>query len=145
MKVKNAMSRDVEFIEPDANVQAAALLMGEIDVGALPVGNETSPQGVLTSRDILYRVCSAGLDPTTTIVRDVMTGHIHSCGDEEDLEAALDLMAGYHVRRLLVRDDDDQCVGWITLGDISRRLLIDSAIVRDGLAELGRGAGSSLR
>ena len=145
MKVKDAMSRDVEFIPPDATVQAAALLMGEIDVGAVPVGTGDAPQGVLTSRDILYRLCSAGLDPATTIVREIMTGHVHSCGDEEDLEAALDLMAGHHVRRLLVRDDAGQCVGWITLGDISRRLLIDSAVVRDGLAELGRSAGSSPR
>lgn len=145
MKVKNAMSRDVEFIQPDATIQAAALLMGEIDVGALPVGNADVPQGVLTSRDILYRVCSEGRDPTATMVRDVMTGHVHSCGDEEELEAALDLMAGYHVRRLLVRDGEGHGVGWITLGDISRRLLLDSGTVRDGLAELSRSAGSSLR
>lgn len=145
MRVKNVMSRDVEFVEPGATIQAAALLMGEIDVGALPVGNAGSPQGVLTNRDIIYRVCAAGLDPTTTTVRDVMTEHVHSCGDEEELEAALDLMAGYHVRRLLVRNEESKCVGWVTLGDISRRLLIDSEIVKDGLAELGRNAGSLLR
>jgi CBS domain-containing protein len=50
----------------------------------------------------------------------------------------MDMMAAHHVRRLLVRNADGATTGWITLSDISRRLLIDSPIVRDGLRELNR-------
>ncbi|MDX9997991.1 MAG: hypothetical protein WCY15_04925 [Phenylobacterium sp.] len=32
------MSATLEFVAPDATVQAAAVLMGELEVGALPVG-----------------------------------------------------------------------------------------------------------
>lgn len=141
MQIRELMSRDVEFIGPQESVQAAAVLMGEIDVGALPVGTTDRPIGVVTARDILYRVCAAGLDPKAALVRDVMSDAVFACREEDELDAALDLMAGYHVRRLMVRDGQDQVVGWITLSDISRRLLIDSPVVRDGLAELSRAGG----
>ncbi len=138
MKVAELMSRDVEFIEKNNTIQAAAVLMGEIDVGALPVGSADNPVGVITSRDILYRICSTGRDPATTLVGEAMTEHVYTCHPDEDVEAALDLMAGFHVRRLLVRGSDGGTVGWLTLGDISRKLLIDSGTVRDGLADLSR-------
>jgi CBS domain-containing protein len=138
MKVAELMSRDVEFIDKNDTIQAAAVLMGEIDVGALPVGSAANPVGVITSRDVLYRICSAGRDPSTTLVGEAMTEHVYTCHPDEDVEAALDLMAGFHVRRLLVRESDGRTVGWLTLGDISRKLLIDSGTIRDGLADLGR-------
>ena len=62
MRIADVMSRHVEFIEADAPVQEAAVLMGELDVGALPVGAPERLEGVLTDRDILYRVVARGLD-----------------------------------------------------------------------------------
>jgi len=141
MRVAEAMSRDVEFVAPDASVQEAAALMGEIDVGGLPVGTAERPAGVVTSRDLLYRVCAGGLDPAQTRVSQVMSHSVFVCHEDDELGAAMDLMAAYHVRRLLVRDAAEATVGWITLSDISRRLLIDSAIVRDGLRDLNRASG----
>lgn len=138
MKIAEVMSRDVEFAAPGDTVQAAAVLMGEIDVGALPVGTPQRPLGVITGRDILYRVCAEGRDPGTTTVKEVMSDTVFACRDDDTLAAALDLMAGYHVRRLLVRDAAGDTVGWVTLSDVSRRLLIDSGTVRDGLEELSR-------
>lgn len=141
MRVLDAMSEDVEFVGPDASAQEAAVLMGEIDVGGLPVGTPERPIGVVTTRDLLYRVCAAGLDPSQTPVRQVMSDAVFGCQAEDDLGAAMDVMAAHHVRRLIVRDEGGETVGWITLSDISRRLLIDSPIVRDGLEELSRAGG----
>jgi len=138
MQVRDVMSEDVEFISPDASVQEAAVLMGEIDVGGLPVGTREQFLGVVTTRDLLYRVCAAGLDPSGTSVRQVMSRGTFDCSAEDDLEAAMDMMATHHVRRLIVTDADGRMVGWITLSDIARRLLIDSPVVREGLDELNR-------
>ena len=69
MRVADVMSRHVEFVEADAPVQEAAVLMGELDVGALPVGAPERLEGVLTDRDILYRVVARGLDCSAVRVR----------------------------------------------------------------------------
>ena len=44
MKVQDAMTPNVGLVAPDSTAMAAAQLMRDLDVGALPVGNgETGP------------------------------------------------------------------------------------------------------
>ena len=136
MRVADLMARAIEFIAPDATVQAAATLMGELDVGALPVGAADDLQGIVTDRDILFRVVAAGRDSGRTRVREVMSALIFSCGPEDTLEAAMDMMSSYHVRRLPVQDETGTVIGWITLSDIARRLLLETGAVRSALGEL---------
>ena len=133
MIVSDIMSRDVEFLDPSATVQAAAELMGELDVGALPVGSETKLDGVVTDRDILYRVVARGFDPATTPIRDVLSRPVISCGEADTLQVAMDMMATNHIRRLPVRDPAGTIAGWITMADVSRRLLVDSTALQTAL------------
>jgi CBS domain-containing protein len=136
MKVADAMARHVEFIDGDANVQSAAVMMGELDVGALPVGSPESIEGIVTDRDLIYRVVAEGLSNIRTRVREVMSTTIFSCHENDPIETAMDVMGAHNVRRLPVLDADGRVVGWITLADISRRLLLDSGKIRAGLEEL---------
>lgn len=140
MRVSELMSRDVEYVGIMDTVQAAAALMGEIDVGALPVGSPERALGVVTTKDLIFRVCAKGLDPSQTLVSEVMSHSVLSCAETDEVEAALDLMAAYHVRRLFVTGTDGTIVGWVTLSDLARRLLVDSEVVQRGLKDLSRAA-----
>ena len=144
MKVAEVMSTAVEFIGGNAPVKEAAELMGELDVGALPVGTPDALEGIVTDRDLLFRVIAAGLDPNATLVRDVASRSMISCREADELQVAMDLMAANHVRRLPVIDDRGGVAGWVTLADISRKLLIDSRGLQDALTEIteaGRSGG----
>ena len=143
MRVADIMARTIEFIPPEASVQEAATLMGEIDVGALPVGTAEDLQGILTDRDILFRVVAAGRDSARVRVREVMSSLIYSCGPDDTIEAAMDMMSSYHVRRLPVQDEAGAVVGWVTLSDIARRLLLETGTVRAALGELSEGGASA--
>jgi CBS domain-containing protein len=136
LRVAEAMSRDVEFIGGEAPVQEAAELMGELEVGALPVGSAGALQGILTDRDILYRLVAEGRDPRATRVREVMSNPVVTCRPEDTVQAAMDLMAAHHIRRLPVCDAAGGLVGWITLSDLSRRLLLDSEALQGALREI---------
>ena len=136
MKIAAIMSTDVEFIDPGASVADAAILMGELEVGSLPVGSPGELQGLLTDRDILYRLVAAGRDPTATRVREVMSSPVVTCRPEDTVQAAMDLMAAHRIRRLPVCDPSGRVVGWITLSDLSRRLLLDSEILQGALREI---------
>jgi CBS domain-containing protein len=136
MIVSDIMSREVEFLDPAATVQAAAELMGELDVGALPVGTETKLDGIVTDRDILYRVVARGLDPATTPIRDVLSRPVITCGEADTIQVAMDLMATNHIRRLPVLDPAGAVSGWITMADLSRRLLVDSTSLQSALLAL---------
>lgn len=133
MRVAEVMSGDVEFVAPEATAQEAAEMMGELEVGALPVGGPETLVGVVTDRDLLYRVVAAGRDPTATRVREVMTSPVLACAEEDDVRAAMDLMAANHVRRLAVRNAAGRVTGWLTLTDLSRRMLLDSEALQGAL------------
>jgi len=135
MKVADLMTRHVEFIEPEASAQEAAALMGELDVSALPVGSPQDLKGVITDRDLLYRVVAEGKDPKRTRVAEVATKLVFTCRADDPLTTAMDLMASHNIRRLPVLEDE-RIVGWLTLSDVSRRLLVDSEVVQSGLKGL---------
>ena len=144
MKVAEVMSTAVEFVAGDVPVKEAAELMGELDVGALPIGTATALHGIVTDRDLLFRVVAAGLDPKDTLVRDVASRAVIACREGDDLQVAMDLMAANHVRRLPVMDDRGAVCGWVTLADISRKLLVESQDLQGALSritEARRGPG----
>lgn len=146
MKVADVMTRHVEFIEPEATVQEAVVTMGELDVSALPVGSAQMLAGVVTDRDVLYRCVAEGRDPRRTRVSEISTRLVFTCRADDSLTAALDLMASHNIRRLPVVEEGAGVVGWLTLSDVSRRLLVDSEVVQKGLSDLtdrlGEGAGA---
>jgi CBS domain-containing protein len=69
-----------------------------------------------------------------------MTRMVFTCRSDDALTAAMDLMASHNIRRLPVIEDD-RVVGWLTLSDLSRRLLLDSGVVQAGLKELTETVG----
>jgi CBS domain-containing protein len=133
MKVKDLMSRHVEFIESDALVKDAAVLMGELDVGALPVGSPERLEGIVTDRDILYRVVARGLDCSFVRVREIISRPVVTCGEDDSLQAAMDVMASNHIRRMPVCGAGGNVTGWITLADLSLKLLIESGTLQAAL------------
>ena len=144
MKVADVMIRHVEFIEPNATVQDAASLMGELDVSALPIGSADDLKGLITDRDLLYRVVAEGKDPRRTRVSEVATKLVFTCHADDPLTTAMDLMASHNIRRLPVQDGE-RVIGWLTLSDLSRRLLVDSEVVQNGLKRLTDTLGSTER
>ncbi len=136
LRVSDVMTTYVEFIEPEATVKEAAEMMGELEVGALPAGSADRIEGVVTDRDILYRVAAAGLDPTRVRVREVLSRPVVSCGEDDTVQAAMDIMAANHIRRMPVQDAAGRVVGWVTLADLARKLLVDSGTLQGALKSL---------
>lgn len=136
MNVGAVMTRDIEFIEADASVAEAAALMGDLSVGALPVGTAQNLQGVLTDRDILFRVVAHALSAAETKVGDVMSTTLFSCRAEDSVATALNLMGARNIRRLPVLDTDGTMIGLVTLSDLSRKLLLDNGTIQQAVREM---------
>ena len=72
--VRSVMQRrNILKVLPDIVVRKAAELMAKRNVGAVLVVEDARLVGILTERDIAFRVVARGLDPQTTRVADVMT------------------------------------------------------------------------
>lgn len=142
MKVGEIMTRFVEFVPADVTVCEAAELMGELDVGGLPVGDADDLQGVLTDRDILFRVVAKAHDPAALLVREVASKPVIGCSAEDSLQGAMDLMATHGIRRLVVRSVHGSVIGWITLADLARHLLVGDEALQRALAAIGESGGA---
>jgi CBS domain-containing protein len=136
VQVADVMTRDVEFVEASTTIAEAAVAMGDLGVGALPVGTADDLQGIITDRDILFRVVAKGLGNKTVTVGEVMTTTIFSCRQEDSITTALNLMGARNLRRLPVLDLNGRTIGLVTLSDLSRRMLLDSGVVQRAVAEL---------
>ena len=134
MKVSEAMTRNVEIIDPGQPIQKAAQRMSDMDVGALPVGENDRLVGMITDRDIAVRAVALGKPPGTP-VREVMTNDVCYCFEDEDVAAVADNMADEQVRRLPVLNRAKRLVGILALGDL--------AVSEDGSGEL-RKVGEAL-
>jgi CBS domain-containing protein len=119
MKVKDAMHVGAEWVEPQTTIGDIARKMRDLDVGAIPVGENDRLIGMVTDRDIACRGVANGGDLGKVTARDVMSKGILYCRDTEDLEDAMRIMEQKQVRRLPVINDRKRMVGMLSLGDIA--------------------------
>jgi CBS domain-containing protein len=119
MKVKDAMHPGVQWVEPGAPVMRLAKMMHEHDIGSIPVGENDKLIGMVTDRDIVCRGLTDGKDMSALTARDVMTGGIVFCRDDEEVEDAVRIMETRQIRRLPVINGDKRMVGMLSLGDVS--------------------------
>lgn len=140
-RVADIMSTDVQTIEPQQSLRAAAQLMQQLDVGALPVCDGRKLLGMLTDRDIAVRAVAQGLAPDAACVSDVMTPDVDYCTEDQDTQEVMRQMGDKQIRRLPVLDGDRKLVGIVSLGDLATRQdgHIDRA-VRE-ISEPGSGSG----
>lgn len=140
MRVSEVMTTDVEFIDAGMTAQDAAVTMGDLDVGALPVGTAARLEGIVTDRDVLYRVVAHGRDPVGTTVGEILSRPVVGCSEDDSVTSAIDLMAANHIRRMPVLGAGGEVRGWITLADLARKLLVENQVLQgtlQGMTEPG--------
>jgi CBS domain-containing protein len=134
------MTRGVECVRPDANLQEAAAKMKSLDVGTLPVCDNDRLVGMITDRDITVRATAEGEAPADIRVRDIMTPEVIYCFEGALVGEAARLMEQKQVRRLVVLNNDKRLVGIVSLGDLAvetgDELLVGAAL--EGVSEPNR-------
>ena len=119
-KIRQLMTPSVVVVSPDDTLQSAARKMQERDIGFLPVCDGVRLIGTLSDRDITVRAVAAGRDPKSTPVREFASPQPVWCFDDQDVGEAAQRMQEKQVRRLMVlRREDKQLVGVVSLGDLA--------------------------
>jgi CBS domain-containing protein len=119
MRVSEAMTREVRIATPGQSIRDVAKIMGEIDAGSMPVGENDRLVGMITDRDIAIRAVAQGKGPDTP-VREVMSQEVKYCYEDEDLEHVAKNMGDIQVRRLPVVNRDKRLVGIVSLADVAQ-------------------------
>ena len=121
--VKNVMRRrKLLKAAPATLVSKAAVLMARKKVGAILVVDDERLVGIVTERDIAFRVVARGLDPRTTRLVDVMTAAPDTVDPDQPFGYAMLKMHEGGFRHLPVIKDGK------VLGIVSARSAMDPAL-----------------
>jgi CBS domain-containing protein len=119
--VANVMTRGVRSMRPQDNLVQAAQAMEELNVGAVPVCDGDRLVGMVTDRDIVVRGVAQQHDLRQCCLADIMSGHVRTVHEQDDVQDVLREMSEAQIRRLPVVDAQDRLVGMVSLGDIASK------------------------
>ena len=117
MIVEEIMSDEVHTISPEMTVKQAAEAMSNKKIGSLIVIDDTKLRGIITERDIMIKVVSAGKDAGKMKIKDVMTKDVIYIEPNSDVDEAAQKMVDNKIKKLPVVSDN-RLIGIITAMDI---------------------------
>jgi CBS domain-containing protein len=104
-------------IGPNALVIDAIQLMGEKNVGALPVVDNGTLVGIVSERDYTRKVILKGRSSKETPVSDIMTAELLTVTPSDNVIECMRIMTEKRVRHLPVLEGTN-LVGILSIGDV---------------------------
>ena len=137
IRVYDLMSEQTVTVGAAEPVTAAARLMRQYNIGAVPVCDDAGKLlGMVTDRDIVIRCTALGKSGGRTAVGDIMSRSLVTVDEKAHISEAAHLMAEKQVRRLPVCRDG-KLVGMLSLGDLARSTDCDTEAAA-ALSEISR-------
>ena len=126
--------REVVSVTIGARVSEVVRLLAEKRIGAVPVLDGDQVAGIMSERDVLYRLASDGAAMLDWPVEQVMTAPPITAESPMPILAALSLMTRRRIRHLPVVDGG-QLRGFVSIGDLVKaridRAEAEAAAMRD--------------
>jgi CBS domain-containing protein len=118
VKVKDLMITSIKTIDRRTSAFEAAKYMKEYDVGSLIVMDNDTPIGIVTTKDIMYKVISLGSLGKDISLSNIMSAPLILVDPEDDIAKAAALMRQWNVWRLSVKGSNGQVIGLLSGTDV---------------------------
>lgn len=129
--VSRYMSDDFAQVSPDQTVTEAARSMKKSGSTEAIVVRGSAPVGIVTERDILYKVVAAGLDPSKSKVQEVMSSPVATVESDSKVLDAIAKMSKLGLRRLGVTRNGS------LVGLVTQKAMVSGSVHQSvGLPEL---------
>ncbi len=125
MKIKEFMTTRVEFVDVNGSVYDAVEKMVDRRIRSVVVRlkEKNNSYGVITARDVVYKVLARGMDPRTTKASEIASKPIVCVEKDIDVLDAAEVMEKSKIARVFVREGES-IVGVVALLDIMSAALI---------------------
>lgn len=121
MKIASLVHRDVKWCSIHDNLDYAAELMWDHDIGCLPVVDEQSHVvGMITDRDVCMAAYTQGAPLRAIPVTTAMAKRVLACTLSDEVELVERMMREHQIRRMPAIDDQGHLVGIVSLNDLAR-------------------------
>ena len=119
-----AGDKAIHSIGPNTAVTECVRLMTAKKIGALVVVDGASLKGIFTERDALNKVLAVGLDPSSTMVSEVMTKDPCCLSPTTTVGDAMELITKRRFRHLPIVENG-KLLAVVSSGDLTRWLVKD--------------------
>lgn len=116
--VKKFIHKKVVMLDADQTIEKAAKTMRDEQIGSILVSEKGEAVGIVTERDILYKVVAGGKDVSKLKLKDIMSKPLIFIDGNAKVKEAIALMAKKEIRRLVVKEDKK------VVGVISQRAVV---------------------
>lgn len=120
MKIKNWMNKNVKTSKKEDTILQATREMKNNFVSDLVVIDNGSPIGMITERDIVYKVVAMEKTPSETKVEDVMTKTLITANLNDSVTEVSRRMGLAKIKQIPVVDGNNSLVGIVTSTDLIR-------------------------
>jgi CBS domain-containing protein len=119
--VRDIMTKKVVTIADDKTALDAAKLMAEKGISSLIVVKNGNPEGIITERDFIKKICAKELQISQIKIINIMSKIQTIAEPDTPIEVAVQRMVNRRIRRLPIVQDG-KVVGIITVTDLARHL-----------------------
>ena len=105
--IESQMTTPVINIYSEATAKEAAQLMKEKRIGSLLIKGYEGYVGIVSEKDLVYKVVGEGLPPNTVPLSSIMTESILSIEKTASSSEASILMLEYKINHLTITENDD--------------------------------------
>jgi len=117
------MTKDVIVVSFGDTILDVAKLMKKHTIGSVIIVQDKKgkhAKGIITERDIVYKVLSKGKDPYKIGVEQIMSTPLRVVKPETTIEDAAKAMKENRIKRLPVVNEDNELIGILSEGDIMK-------------------------
>lgn len=144
MRIHDILRRkgdSVVTISSAATLTELVSLLTEHRIGAVVVSdNPGEATGIVSERDVVTHLKTAGVTAVDVHVRDLMTAPPVTCRPEDDIEALARTMTERRIRHLPVLVDG-RLAGMVSIGDVVKQRLDELQDERDQLVDYVQQGG----
>jgi CBS domain-containing protein len=106
-------------VQPDASATELSTFLRERHIGAAVVSRDGRRiEGVVSERDLAYKLSNHGPQFGQLPVSAVMTGSVITCRPTDLVGMVASTMLAKNIRHLPVVDDGDQLIGMVSMRDV---------------------------
>jgi len=128
MKIEEIMVKKLESVEANAPVYDAIEKMVDRRIRSILVKpkDEKDVYGIVTMRDIVFKVIGKNIDPNKIKVEEIASKPVISIDKDMDIDHVISLMNKFNIARVFV-SEGKEIIGVASLFDIMSAALIEKA------------------
>ena len=118
--------RELMFVQSDVRIRQVVELMTNNRIGAMLVKDEDLVLGVISERDIVYKVVQPGLNPDEVTAKEIVYSRVSILDKHEPIEKAMQVISDTKRRHVLIAEEG-RIIDIISIGDLMKHILAEKS------------------